>query len=86
MVQGGLGRAAGKRKAVSTMEDKVMIAWHRGEGLERLFVERNDSFVFTDYYQESEVATFTEPVQIIDPVNKKNNVSKLYTSEQADAV
>lgn len=42
--------------------------------------------VFTDYYQESAVPTFAEPVQIVDPVNPRNNVSKLYTAEQADAV
>ena len=34
----------------------------------------------------SSVGTFTEPVKIIDPVNAKNNVSKLYTAAQADAI
>jgi hypothetical protein len=28
----------------------------------------------------------TEPVQIIDPVNANNNVSRLYTVAQADAI
>ena len=41
---------------------------------------------FTDYYPESSVGTFTETVKIIDPVNAKNNVSKLYTAAQADAI
>lgn len=42
--------------------------------------------VFTDYYPSSKVGTFAEPVQIIDPVNEKNNVSRLYTAAQADAI
>lgn len=43
-----------------------------------------ERIVFTDYYQTSEVGSFAEPVQIIDPVNAKNNASKLYTAVQAD--
>jgi hypothetical protein len=39
---------------------------------------------FTDYY--STVGSFTETVKIIDPVNASNNVSKLYTAAQADAI
>jgi hypothetical protein len=42
--------------------------------------------VFADYYKPSTVGTITEPVQIIDPVNAANNVSRLYTAQQADAV
>lgn len=42
--------------------------------------------VFADYYATSVVGTFAEPVQIIDPVNAKNNVSSLYTAAQADAI
>lgn len=42
--------------------------------------------VFTDYYQASSVGTVTAPVKIIDPVNVKNNVSKLYTAAEADAI
>ena len=41
---------------------------------------------FNDYYTASDLPSFTEPVKIIDPVNAKNNVSKLYTSPQADAI
>lgn len=41
---------------------------------------------FDDYYSPSTVGTFTEPVQIIDPVNAKNNASRLYTDKQADAI
>jgi hypothetical protein len=42
--------------------------------------------VFGDYYKPSTVGTITEPVKIIDPVNATNNVSKLYTAAQADAI
>jgi hypothetical protein len=42
--------------------------------------------VFGDYYNPSVVGTFTEPVKIIDPVNAKNNVCKLYTAGEADAI
>ena len=42
--------------------------------------------VFADYYKPSTVGTITEPVQIIDPVNATNNVSKLYTAAQADVI
>lgn len=42
--------------------------------------------VFGDYYDTSCVGTFSEPTRIIDPVNAKNNVCKLYTAAQADAI
>ena len=45
-----------------------------------------EKIVFTDCYPASRVGTFSEPVQIIDPVNEKNNVSRLYTAAQADAI
>jgi hypothetical protein len=45
-----------------------------------------ERIVFADYYAPSAVGTFSEPVQIIDPVNEKNNVSSLYTVKQADAI
>lgn len=45
-----------------------------------------DQIVFTDYYKSSAVPSFTDPVKIIDPVNAKNNVSKLYSIGQADAI
>ena len=41
---------------------------------------------FSDYYKTSTVSGFTEPVQIIDPVNAQNNVSRLYTAQEADAI
>jgi hypothetical protein len=41
---------------------------------------------FEDYYGPSSLRTFTEPVKLIDPVNAKNNVSRLYTEMQATAI
>jgi len=45
-----------------------------------------ERIVFSDCYQPSTVGTLYDPVQIIDPVNAKNNVSRLYTAAQADAI
>lgn len=45
-----------------------------------------EKIVFTDCYPASTVGTFTDPVQIIDPVNAENNVSRLYTDAEADAI
>lgn len=53
------------------------------------YIARTDfreKIVFTDYYAASTVGAFSEPVQIIDPVNGLNNVSRLYTAVEADAV
>ena len=41
---------------------------------------------FSDYYKPSTVGSFSEPVRIIDPVNAANNVSRLYTAAEADAI
>ena len=45
-----------------------------------------EQVAFADYYSLSSIGTFAEPVKIIDPVNAENNVSKLYTRAQADAI
>lgn len=45
-----------------------------------------ERLVFPDYYQPSVVCAFSEPVQIIDPVNAKNNVSRLYTAAEAEMI
>jgi len=45
-----------------------------------------EKIVFEDCYPASQVGTFATQVQIVDPVNSKNNVSRLYTSAQADAI
>lgn len=42
--------------------------------------------VFDDYYDLDTVGEHTEPVQIIDPVNADNNVSRLYTGAQRDTI
>lgn len=48
--------------------------------------DMREKIVFTDYYSAASVGTFTEPVQIVDPVNPENNVSKLYTSSNVDTI
>ena len=45
-----------------------------------------EKIVFNDYYAASKVGKLTQPVQIIDPVNQENNVARLYTVTQADAI
>ena len=45
-----------------------------------------ERIIFTDYYKSSAVDSFRERVQIIDPVNSKNNVSRLYTENEAAAI
>ncbi len=42
--------------------------------------------VFADYYDPNTVGQLAAPVQVIDPVNKLNNVSRLYTREHADMI
>jgi tRNA nucleotidyltransferase (CCA-adding enzyme) len=42
--------------------------------------------VFDDYYDTAGVGNVSEPVKIIDPVNSANNVSRLYSGAQADAI
>lgn len=45
-----------------------------------------ERIIFTDYYNARAVGPFYEPVQIIDPVNAENNVSRLYNDAQANAI
>jgi len=61
------------------------------EALQHFFtyVARTDfrqQIVFSDYYPASSVGTFPDTVQIIDPVNATNNVARLYTTTNADAI
>jgi hypothetical protein len=46
----------------------------------------DEKIIFSDYYKETEVKDFSDPIQIIDPVNTQNNVSSLYTRNQADLI
>lgn len=48
--------------------------------------DMREKIIFNDYYSTNTVKPFSEPVQIIDPVNAENNVSKLYSRAQADAI
>ncbi|PDT80860.1 CBASS oligonucleotide cyclase [Sinorhizobium sp. BJ1] len=45
-----------------------------------------ERIAFGDYYSLSSIGKLSDPVQIIDPVNAENNVSRLYTSQQADMI
>ena len=45
-----------------------------------------DPIVFYDYYEPSDVKPSSDPIKVFDPVNPNNNVSKLYTESQADAI
>ncbi|ABE65075.1 DNA polymerase, beta-like region (plasmid) [Nitrobacter hamburgensis X14] len=61
------------------------------EALQHFFtyIARTDfrqRIVFGDYYAVSSVGTFSDTVQIIDPVNAVNNVARLYTMANADAI
>jgi hypothetical protein len=61
------------------------------EALQHFFtyIARTDfrqRIVFSDYYPLSSVGTFTDTVQIIDPVNAVNNVARLYTAANADSI
>ena len=45
-----------------------------------------ERIVFGDYYKPSTVGALSDTVQIIDPVNAQNNVARLYTAANADAI
>ncbi len=45
-----------------------------------------EQIVFSDYYKPSSVEKSTDVIQIVDPVNAENNVARLYTSENAEAI
>lgn len=45
-----------------------------------------ERIIFGDYYNPASAGPFSEPVQIIDPVNAKNNASCLYTNANADDI
>lgn len=61
------------------------------EALQHFFtyIARSDlreRIVFADYYPPSTVSALHDPVQIIDPVNAENNVSRLYTQANVDVI
>lgn len=45
-----------------------------------------ERILFTDHYAISAVPACSDEVQIIDPVNADNNVARLYTAANADAI
>ena len=48
--------------------------------------ELRERIVFEDNYPASKVGTLSDFVQIIDPVNPDNNVARLYTQSNVDAI
>jgi tRNA nucleotidyltransferase (CCA-adding enzyme) len=50
----------------------------------------NDDFettiIFSDYYDPKDCAKTTNPIRVWDPVNCKNNVASLYTSENKNKI
>lgn len=61
------------------------------EGLQAFFtyIARTNlrtQVAFDDNYPLSAIGTFNDPVKIIDPVNKTNNVARLYTEHNVDAI
>ncbi|WP_434778506.1 CBASS oligonucleotide cyclase [Neisseria sp. Ec49-e6-T10] len=41
---------------------------------------------FSDYYDKSKASKFSDIIQIIDPVNSKNNAAKLYSQSNVDKI
>lgn len=48
--------------------------------------ELAERIAFSDYYPLSSIGSYIDPVRIIDPVNAKNNVSRLYTAANKDMI
>lgn len=48
--------------------------------------DMREQIVFADYYDPSSVGVLSDRVQIIDPVNADNNVARLYTTSNSDAI
>ena len=76
---------------LAELSDRGLSFSNYPEALQHFFtyVARSDlreRIVFSDYYGPSKCGAFTERVQIIDPVNAENNVSRLYTAAQADTI
>ncbi|MBO6669783.1 CBASS oligonucleotide cyclase [Parvibaculum sp.] len=48
--------------------------------------DMRERIAFTDYYALSTIKASSDTVQIIDPVNAENNVARLYTQANAEAI
>lgn len=46
----------------------------------------SEQIIFDDFYESTEVESFNDPIQIIDPVNPKNNVGRLYTVSNVNSI
>jgi len=61
------------------------------EALQRFFTylatsDLKELIAFSDYYPAKDIPASSDPVRIIDPVNADNNVSRLYSRQQADLI
>lgn len=45
-----------------------------------------EKIIFTDYFSFDKFGNYSEPIKIIDPVNPKNNASRLLTTQQANKI
>ena len=73
------------------LSDKGMDFSDYPEALQHFFTfiaktNMKEKIIFNDFYNSSDVGSFWNPVQIIDPVNAENNVSKLYTDYHANII
>ena len=76
---------------LSYLNDKGLDFSDYPEALQHFFTyiarsNLRERIIFSDYYEGSAVEPSIEPIQIIDPVNATNNVSRLYTDTQANAI
>jgi tRNA nucleotidyltransferase (CCA-adding enzyme) len=46
----------------------------------------SELIAFSDYFPESALLNYSDPIQIIDPVNFENNAASLYTKEEAKMI
>lgn len=76
---------------LSDISDKGLDFSDYPEALQHFFTylaksDLREPIVFNDYYAASDVGSFSDRIQIIDPVNPENNVGTLYTSTNAEMI
>lgn len=76
---------------LARLSDQGMSFSDYPEALQHFFTylartDLNEQIAFDDYFGAGTVPGSSARVQIIDPVNPKNNVSALYTAQQASAI
>lgn len=48
--------------------------------------DMREKIIFSDYYNPSKAGSFSDPIQIVDPVNEENNVGRLYTDRNIELI